>query len=163
MNETDCFSKCVQGNFLYGGVMNIRDVKLASEVMCDTGEKDMLRNIFQKQWELMHKYHKIEEKNKCLLSKDVPVDINSPRGQMQLKDFAWRITEELGEAMSCLKNKPWKQTHMETDVDHYQEEIADAFHFFIELCILSGIGPDDLFNLYMKKNHVNQFRQRSKY
>ena len=65
--------------------------------------------------------------------------------------------------MSCLKNKPWKQTHMETDVEHYKEEIIDAFHFFVELCILSGIDEDDLFKIYLFKNEVNRFRQRSNY
>jgi hypothetical protein len=126
-----------------------------------TGDK--LEVIFKRQRELMEKYEPIEHMNGLLLTADVPVNLNDPKGQARLKDFAWRVTEELGEAMNCLKNKPWKQTHMETDEMHYKEEIADAFHFFVELCILSGFTADSLADLYLRKSQVNQFRQRSGY
>lgn len=144
--------------------MNITDVKFVKPLTENEEEdEDMLRQIFRKQFDLMAKYHEIEEKNGCLITPDVPVDLHSHKGQHRLKDFAWRVTEEMGEAMNCLKNKPWKVTPMATDVQHFREEIADAFHFFVELCILAGIGPDDLFDLYMRKNHVNIFRQGSGY
>ncbi len=144
--------------------MNIRDVEFVKNLQTNEGEEeDMLSQIFRRQMDLMEKYHKIEASNGCLITPDVPVDLHSHLGQHRLKDFAWRITEELGEAMNCLKCKPWKVTPMATDVQHYKEEIADAFHFFVELCILSGISPQELFELYMKKNAVNQFRQGSGY
>jgi len=125
--------------------------------------EDMFEMIFARQTELMKKYHQIEAENKLILTHDVPVDIDSQLGQARLKDFAWRITEELGEAMGCLKNRPWKKTQMHTDVTHYREEIVDAFHFFIELCILSGFTAQGLTELYLKKSLVNKFRQRSNY
>lgn len=124
---------------------------------------DKLDAIFVRQKELMEKYHNIEKEKGLLQTDLVPVDINSHLGQARLKDFAWRITEELGEAMNCLKNKPWKQTQMETDRTHYEEEIIDAFHFFIELCILSGFDADSLAEMYLRKSQVNKFRQRSNY
>jgi hypothetical protein len=124
---------------------------------------DMLEMIFTRQTELMKKYHQIEAEKGLLLTPDVPVDIDSHLGQARLKDFAWRITEELGEAMGCLKNRPWKQTQMHTDIVHYQEEIVDALHFFIELCILSGFTARSLTELYLKKSLVNKFRQGSQY
>lgn len=126
-----------------------------------TGDK--FDAIFKRQLELMEKYHDIERKNGLLQTEELPVNLNDPKGQARLKDFAWRITEELGEAMNCLKNKPWKQTQIETDIVHYKEEIGDAFHFFIELCILSGMDADELLNIYLRKSQVNMFRQRSKY
>lgn len=126
-------------------------------------EGDRLEQIFCRQRELMEKYEPIERANGLLITDDVPVNIDSAKGQSRLKDFAWRVVEEIGEAMNCLKNKPWKQTQMETDVLHYKEEIADAFHFFVELCILSGIDHKDIFELYFKKSEVNKFRQRSNY
>ena len=141
--------------------MNIKDIEFVDYVK--RGDEDKLHLIFRRQLELMDKYHVIEQLNGCLQTQDVPVDIQSHCGQQRLKDFAWRITEEIGEAMSCLKNKPWKSTPMQTDVTHYKEEIADAFHFFIELCILSGIGPHDLYELYFRKSEVNRFRQESNY
>jgi len=137
--------------------MNVND----AEKEAITG--DLLEAIFIRQKELMKKYHIIEASQGLLQTTDVPVNINDRLGQARLKDFAWRITEELGEAMNCLKNKPWKQTHMETDRTHYEEEIVDAFHFFIELCILSGFNAQSLTEMYLKKSQVNKFRQRSQY
>ena len=137
--------------------MNIKDV----ETPVNMG--DMLCSIFRRQMELMKKYHPIEKSNGLLITEDVPVDLDDKLGQQRLKDFAWRVTEELGEAMNCLKNKPWKQTHMETDKEHFYEEIADAFHFFIELCIIAGLDAEKLYDLYFRKSEVNKFRQRSKY
>ena len=124
---------------------------------------DMLETIFNRQKELMKKYHKIERDSGLLQTESVPVSLNSRFGQARLKDFAWRITEELGEAMNCLKNKPWKQTHMETDRVHFEEEIIDALHFFIEMCILIGFDARSLTEMYLKKSLVNKFRQESNY
>lgn len=137
--------------------MNVNDAEKEQVV------GDKLEAIFQRQKELMEKYHKIEKANGLLQTEFVPVNIDAAAGQARLKDFAWRITEELGEAMNCLKNKPWKQTQMETDRTHYEEEIIDAFHFFIELCILSGFDANSLTEMYLAKSQVNKFRQRSKY
>ena len=47
----------------------------------------------------MAKYEHIEEANGMLETKDVPVDIDSRKGQARLKNFAWRFTEELAEAL----------------------------------------------------------------
>jgi len=137
--------------------MNVNDAKE------ETVDGDMLKIIFERQKILMAKYHDIEKANGLLQTSDCPVNLNDAKGQARLKDFAWRVTEEIGEAMNCLKNKPWKQTQMETDVVHYKEEIVDALHFFIELCILSGFDAEELCDMYLKKNQVNQFRQRSNY
>ena len=141
--------------------MNIKDVEVDSKIA--ENSEDMLTAIFNGQRKLMEKYHHIEKSVGLLQTEDVPVNLHSHKGQARLKDFAWRITEEIGEAMSCLKNKPWKQTQMETDVIHYYEELSDALHFFIELCILSGIDEKMLYDLYFRKHSVNLFRQRSQY
>lgn len=102
--------------------MNIKDTKNIS-----LPEGDMLENLYKFQKVLMEKYHKIEKENGLLLDESVPVDINSYRGQARIKDFLWRVTEELGEAMTA------------TSEDHAKEEIADTLHFFLELLILSDI------------------------
>ena len=137
--------------------MNIKDVKIKKI------KGDKLNLIFKRQKELMKKYHKIEKANEIWVPDKLPLDLNNCKCQYRIKDFLWRITEELGEAGNCLKNKPWKQTQVETDVDHFIEELADAFHFWIELCIMIGLTADDLFEFYYKKSEVNAFRQRSKY
>ena len=144
-------------------MVNIKDFV---EPETERGAKkiDMLKKIFTRQHALLRKYQKIEGKNLPHVVPDkVPVEINSYLGQDQIRQrFFWAIVE-IAEALDCLKNKAWKQTMIEVDVDHYREEVADALHFFVEGCILSGITASDLFSLYMRKSEVNLFRQRSKY
>jgi len=139
-------------------MVNIKDIEV--EIPEDG---DMLVNIFQRQLELMRKYHKIEKGNGHRVPRNVPVNLHDRHDQQYLKDFAWRVTEEVGEAMNTLKNKPWKQTELTTDVDHFLEELVDGFHFYVELLILSGFDPESLFRTYFLKSEVNKFRQRSKY
>ena len=131
--------------------MNINDVSEVKET------NDKLSQIFEEQTELMHKYKVIEK------MPEWPLNLHSRDHQKILKDFIYRVIEELCEAGHVLKNKPWTQRDLETDVDHYKEELADALHFFVELCILSGIDAKELYSLYYRKKKVNQFRQETKY
>ena len=78
--------------------MNVTDFK--SEL--PTG--DLLSAIFNRQFELMNKYHGIERENLGFHFPTVEkmgegLDINSVLSQYRIKDFMWRITEELGEAV----------------------------------------------------------------
>ena len=84
-------------------------------------------------------------------------------------DDAWikdAVTDYLvaaGLACNTLKNKPWKTTHMLTDINKFQKLTEKEFLSFISLCITAGFTPESLFDMYMRKNQVNQFRQRSGY
>jgi len=111
----------------------------------------------------LEKYHDIEKDNGLLLYEKIPIDLHDRHGQVRVRELIRRCVEEMVEASHTLKNSPWKQSHVLTDIDHFCEEIADAFHFFIELCISVGIDSDDLYSLYFKKSEVNLFRQRSAY
>lgn len=99
-------------------------------------EGDRLVAIFNRQKELMDKYHYIELKSRLLQTEDVPVNINDRKGQARLKDFAWRMTEELGEAIDSL--------YGDKDEIHYCEELVDGLHFLTELTILAGMEPKDI-------------------
>lgn len=109
--------------------MNIQDVDEKIEV--PKTREGIIKAIFDKQEELAKKYKPIEQSQGIgyglLRGK---FDINESRSQYLLKDFAWRVTEELTEAVEA-KDKGEKE--------HMLEEIADAFHFLVELCILVEI------------------------
>lgn len=109
--------------------MNVNDFESPQEVQ----PEEMLRIIFQRQKELIEKYHDIEAKSGIFDYQDgnVPVNIHMLSGQVRLKDFAWRAMEEVAEALDG------------HSIEHQQEEIADALHFFVELCILAGHEADD--------------------
>lgn len=140
--------------------MNILDV---TDIEIEEGS-DLLRTIFDRQAELISKYHEIEERRGALVIEPEQFgNIDHRFVQWRIKDLAYRTVEELSEATNCLKNKPWKQSEVDTDKAHFYEELADAFHFFIELCITAGMDAEDLALLYLKKHAVNKFRQRTDY
>jgi len=127
-------------------------------------EGDLFKAIFDRQLELMEKYHDIEKRRGANVVEPKNFgSIDSRFVQWRIKDLAYRTVEELSEATNCLKAKPWKQSEVATDRTHYYEELVDALHFFIELCITSGLDAEDLALLYLKKAEVNAFRQRSNY
>ena len=94
---------------------------------------DKLQAIFTRQKSLMGKYHDIELKSGLLQTEDCPVNLDDKRGQASIKDFSWRVTEELGEALDARSNK-----------DHYQEELIDGLHFLTELTVLAGKDYDSI-------------------
>lgn len=96
---------------------------------------DKLVAIFNRQKELMTKYHDIEERSGLLQTSDCPVNLDDKKGQARLKDFAWRITEEVGEAIDA---------KMDNDILHFKEELIDGLHFLTEFSILAGFTPSML-------------------
>lgn len=209
--------------------MNITDV--ASETI----QGDKLKAIFNRQKELMNKYHDIELRSGLLQTEDCPVNLNDKKGQARIKDFSWRVTEELGEALdawfdgdgihtkeeladglhfltelsilagfdfngwnfngdgleaiweypmhseptmeqavtvfisklgmtcNCLKNKPWKQSQMLTDIPEFNNRLFETWVSYINIMSLMFDSPDEIVDIYFKKSNVNKFRQRSGY
>lgn len=104
--------------------MNIDDVKLEVE--------PTIGNVFNEQKRLMGVYQVIE-------GHDYPVNLDTREGQQRVKDFLWRITEEVGEALDS-----------NLGPNHVKEEMADALHFLIELSIFTEREPSvrDIFEQY---------------
>lgn len=154
--------------------MNTKDFLVDVDEVMDQYEaggftdRGYLSAMFHRQHELMVKYHDIEAMNGAgVIPLDTGLgglgDLNSRDVQMRLKDLAYRVVEELSECTNTLKNKPWKQDYVETDADHFYEELADTLHFFLEFCITAGLDASSLTQVYFAKSEVNKFRQRSGY
>lgn len=95
---------------------------------------------------------------------EYPVDITTKPGQRFIKECVWNMVEELAEASFTLKNRQHKLTDdSDLDVAHYREELGDAFAYFIEICLLSGISADDLYDEYSRKNQIVRQRLRDGY
>lgn len=116
--------------------MNIEDIS-SDVIPTDFSQYDRLDYIFQRQHALMARYIDIERNNGLLYTEDVPVNLDDRFGQARLKDFFWRVTEELTEATDAAR----VHAHIP---NHTYEELADALHFLVEACILSGIESEDL-------------------
>lgn len=108
-------------------------------------EGDLLKAIFDRQKSLMNKYHDIELRSGLLQTEDCPVNLDDKRGQARIKDFAWRVTEELGEALDAKTTK-----------DHYQEELIDGLHFLTELTILAGKDYDTILPVGTPEYHEDR-------
>lgn len=146
--------------------MNVNDIQTEAPE-----DGDMLENMFGRQWDLELKYRPMEANAGYFITHadpdhDFPVDLHNGHAQILVKDGMERVIEELMEAANTLKNKPWKQTHVLTDITHFDEELMDALHFFLRLFLIR-YGPRDaakaVYRMYFKKSEVNKFRQESKY
>lgn len=67
------------------------------------------------------------------------------------------------EVMEALHHVPWKPWSKRTgwDWEELQEELVDVFTFLVQLCILAGVGPEDLRKGYFEKSKINEGRQES--
>lgn len=67
-------------------------------------------------------------------------------------------TDELHEALGETGWKPWATSnHLNTEA--FKAEMVDAWHFFMNLMLHSGMTADDLYKGYLAKNAKNHQRQ----
>lgn len=141
--------------------MDARDIKQEPEEV--KGDK-YLEKIYELQKQLLDHYIGIEG------LPQYPIDVNTKKSQVILKDFTGRVIEELAEGYESLllvkeltnKNKLWFADYDDKDfiqtINHLQnanEEMADALHFMLELLIYANIQPEDI-EAYVNKelNHI---------
>lgn len=127
-----------------------------------------LEEIFNLQKELLSKYIGIEG------LPEYPIDVNSKKNQIILKDFTGRVIEELGEGYESMietnsLGKKWSYFHplkgddiswtedydkayslVKSYIQNTNEEFADALHFIVELMIYTNIHPEDVY-AFLKK------------
>lgn len=72
------------------------------------------------------------------------------------------LMDELHEAMGEVGWKPWA-TSRHLNREAYKGELVDAFHFFINLCLVADISADELIAGYFTKRERNSTRQRNGY
>ena len=66
--------------------------------------------------------------------------------------------DELTELLNELNWKWWKNPKT-LDTDAIKGELVDVLHFFVSMCIRSGMSAEDLYNGYIAKNKENFDRQ----
>jgi len=100
-------------------------------------------------------------------------DPRNLRGEARADFIRWNayaLEDEIHEATAEVKWKPWaKDPGQLPDIMAADQELVDAFHFFMNLLLVGnpGLPPEDLadlfFDLYMEKNAVNAKRQDDGY
>lgn len=108
--------------------------------------------------ELMDKLDRIFEMQKLLDD-----DIASRRGlNFSLEEWMQKevlaMLSELSEVLDEVNFKWWKNKKP-LDTDALQGELVDILHFFVSMCIRSGMDAETLFKKYLEKNKENFDRQ----
>jgi len=117
--------------------MNIKDVQ---NIEANKIPEVIWGPIFVKQMGLALKYQEIEKMGD--LFSTLPNNINTGKGQKWIKDFAWRVTEELAEAKEAYDI----MTDNADVILHFKEELIDALHFLAELTIIAGYNAHFVVN-----------------
>lgn len=82
---------------------------------------------------------------------------------IQHKLFIGEINHYLSLATNTLKNKPWKQTMVKTEVDRYQQMLMEAWLWLFSYYDFVGLKEQTLFTIFWFKNQVNIKRIKQKY
>ena len=128
--------------------ININDVNRPEDI-----PDNIWPAIFKKQKELLNKYQAIEGMPNEIVNGRT-YNIDTPQGQKWIKDFAWRVTEEICEALEA---KRLGTSSITSEIDdehfiHYLEELTDALHFMTEMTLICGIKEDILFEPLIPEN-----------
>ena len=124
--------------------MNITDFESPP---CPETWAEVLGAIFGRQRELMVKYKEIEH------LPEPPVPLHTLAGQRVIKDFAWRTVEELTESYEAWEKHQGDRSVAEL---HALEELADSFHFFVELLHFAGITAQQCFDTVLEFPYVDR-------
>lgn len=94
-----------------------------------------------------------------------PVDVTSKAGQQLIEKISFDVMKELFEAIQHLKNSKQHRITQITEFnrDDFKEEIVDALHYFIEVCILAGLTRQEVEDAYFEKGERNFERIRNGY
>ena len=106
----------------------------------------------------MDKLEKIFEMQK-LLDDDIAARRNldfTTEEWMQKEVLA--MLSELSKVLDEVNFKWWKNKKP-LDTDALRGELVDILHFFVSMCIRSGMDADELFARYIEKNKENFDRQ----
>ena len=91
-------------------------------------------------------------------------DIIKNRGLQGVTPEEWiqkqtlAMLSELAELIAEVNFKWWKNPKPVV-TDNVREELVDILHFFVGMCNRSGMGSEELFARYIKKNEENFKRQ----
>lgn len=79
-----------------------------------------------------------------------------------IKDMKLALEAELQEALDEVGWKPWA-TSRHVNEEAFKGELVDAWHFFMNLCLVADMSPQELYDRYLAKRQKNIARQVAGY
>lgn len=94
-----------------------------------------------------------------------PSELSGDERRDYIRTMVLALEDELHEALREAPWKPWSARKGWTleENNRFKDELVDAWHFMMNLMLVSGMTADELFTLYMKKNSENHRRQDDGY
>lgn len=135
--------------------MNVKDFLEKYHDLKDVTLEDFISLLFDRQSELMYKYRDIEG------FPSIPLVIQTREGQKVIKDFLWRVTEELAEAAEVFIGKEEVDRSSE-DFIHLFEEVIDGLHFITELTLLCGYTKEEIVSYLSNRGTMASFYTASR-
>jgi dimeric dUTPase (all-alpha-NTP-PPase superfamily) len=77
-------------------------------------------------------------------------------------NYCRAMTQEIAELTDSVPWKWWAK-YQKFDEQNARVEVVDLFHFLISTAQVLGMGADDVYQAYLKKNAVNFQRQETGY
>jgi len=92
-------------------------------------------------------------------------DANDQTVEQRIANFKISMFALMAELYEAVDEMGWKEwaTSRHFNASRVQNEIVDAWHFFMNLVTLSGMSADDLYDGYMRKLAVNHKRRDDGY
>jgi hypothetical protein len=116
-----------------------------------TTGSDMLADVFARQADLASYYRVMR-----------PDGFYSWRPQDRCTTWTRAIVHECCELDNELNWKPWKNSRdLLANRDDRLFEMADIFHFFVQLALDQGFTANEIYAAYVAKNDENRRRQQS--
>lgn len=113
--------------------------------------KDMLADVFARQADLADYYRSMR-----------PEGFYSWPPQDRCTTWTRAIVHECCELDNELNWKPWKNGRdLSANRDDRLLEMADIFHFFVQLALDQGFTSAEIYQSYVAKNEENRHRQQS--
>ena len=110
---------------------------------------DRLQEMFDKQKVLQERFYNIK----------TPTD-----NPVKMSDMVKTIVAEIGEILECDQRwKEWRKNPPEVDMVNKRMEVADLWHFVINLTLFSNMDANDVYEEFIKKNKTNHMRQDEGY
>lgn len=93
-------------------------------------------------------------------------DLTIREKEKATKEYELAIVAELIELLDCTNWKPWKNQRFMYDDDRMKDlhmELIDILHFWTDLCLVWGLTPKRVIELYREKHEINNKRQDQGY
>ena len=137
---------------------------LETGIYCGLTAKDVelsMGETLEKMWDGFKP--KLSKESVSLMGYSLGMNLSSTVNMVNTQVLLWRLTYKLQLVRNCLKNKPWKQSEMMSDIQLVRKLLLESFREMFTLLFELNFPLESIMQFYYMKNQVNHFRISSNY